>query len=40
MYNAYVLEGRVIKYSKDRFITYPPREYQLKLEDSTGRESK
>ena len=31
MYNIYVLEGGVVKYSKDRFITYPPREYQLKL---------
>jgi hypothetical protein len=31
MYNIYVFEGGVIKYSKDRYTTYPPREYQLKL---------
>jgi len=40
MCNVYVIEGRVVKYSKDRYTTYPPREYQLKLGDSTGGESK
>jgi hypothetical protein len=40
MYNIYVLEGGVVKYSKDRFITYPPREYQLKLEKFHGRRIK
>jgi hypothetical protein len=39
MCNVYVIEGRVVKYSKDRYTTYPPREYQLKLGGSTGRES-
>jgi hypothetical protein len=29
MYDVYVFEGRVVKYSKDRYTTYPPREYQL-----------
>jgi len=40
MCNVYVFEDRVVKYAKDRYIIYPPREYQLKLGDSTGRESK
>jgi len=29
MYNVYVFEGRVVKYTKDRYTIYPPREYQL-----------
>jgi hypothetical protein len=37
MYNIYVFEGRVVEYTKDRYITYPPREYQLKLRRFHGR---
>ena len=37
---VYVFEGKVVKYAKDRYIIYPPRGYQLKLEDSTGGKSK
>jgi hypothetical protein len=37
MCNVYVFEGKVVKYTKDRYIIYPPREYQLKLEKFHGR---
>jgi hypothetical protein len=40
MYNIYVFEGGVVKYSKDRYTTYPPREYQLKLRRFHGRRIK
>jgi hypothetical protein len=37
---VYIFEGKVVKYAKDRFIIYPPREYQLKLEKFHGRKVK
>jgi hypothetical protein len=37
MCNVYVLEGGVVEYSKDMYIIYPPREYQLKLRRPHGR---
>jgi hypothetical protein len=36
----YVFEGKVVKYAKDRYIIYPPREYQLKLGKHHGRRIK
>jgi hypothetical protein len=37
---VYVFEGKVVKYAKDRYIIYPPREYQLKLGKHHGRRIK
>jgi len=40
MCNIYVFEGKIVKYAKDRYIIYPPREYQLKLRKHHGRKIK
>lgn len=32
MCQACVFEAKVVRFSKDRYIIYPPREHQLKLE--------
>jgi hypothetical protein len=40
MCNVYVFEGRVVKYAKDMYTTYPPREYQLKLRRFHGKRVK
>jgi hypothetical protein len=36
MCTIYVFEGKVIKYSKDRYVIYPPRGYQEKLKKLHG----
>ena len=28
---VYVFEAKVVKYAKDRYVIYPPKEYQEKL---------
>jgi hypothetical protein len=40
MCNVYVFEDKVVKYAKDRYIIYPPREYQLKLRRFHGKRIK
>jgi hypothetical protein len=40
MSKVYVFEAKVIRFSKNRYIIYPPREYQLKLEKFHGRRIK
>jgi hypothetical protein len=34
---VYVFEGKVIKYSGNRYVIYPPKEYQEKLSRFHGR---
>jgi hypothetical protein len=40
MSQVYIFEARVVKFSRDRYIVYPPREYQLKLRKHHGRRVK
>ena len=40
MSQVYVFEAKVVRFSKNRYIIYPPREYQLKLEKFHGRKIK
>jgi len=37
---VYVFEGKVVKYAGDRYVIYPPREYQEKLGKHHGRKVK
>ena len=37
---VYVFEGRVVKYAGDRYVIYPPKEYQEKLRKHHGRRVK
>jgi hypothetical protein len=40
MSQVYVFEAKVVRFSKNRYIIYPPREYQLKLEKFHGKKVK
>ena len=35
-----MFEGKVVKYAGDRYVIYPPREYQEKLGKHHGRKVK
>ncbi len=37
---TYVFEASVVKYTKDRIVIYPPKEYQEKLRQYRGRRIK
>ncbi len=37
---VYNFEGKIIKFSGNRYIIYPPREYQEKLKKHHGRKVK
>jgi len=37
---VYVFEGKVVKYARDRYVIYPPKEYQEKLKKHHGRKVK
>jgi hypothetical protein len=39
-YPVYVFEAKVVRFSKSRYIIYPPREYQEKLRRFRGRRVK
>jgi hypothetical protein len=36
----YVFEATVVKYAKDRYVIYPPKDYQEKLRKFHGRKVK
>jgi hypothetical protein len=40
MSQVYVFEAKVVRFSKNRYIIYPPREYQEKLRRFHGRRIK
>jgi hypothetical protein len=40
MSQVYVFDAKVVRFSKNRYIIYPPREYQLKLKKFHGRKVK
>ncbi|MFZ8783344.1 MAG: hypothetical protein ACO2OR_05115 [Desulfurococcaceae archaeon] len=40
MSQVYVFEAKVVRFSKNRYIIYPPGEYQLKLEKFHGKKVK
>ena len=40
MSQVYVFEAKIVRVSKNRYIIYPPREYQLKLRKHHGRRIK
>jgi hypothetical protein len=40
MSQVYVFDAKVVRFSKSRYIIYPPREYQLKLKKFHGRKVK
>jgi len=40
MSQVYVFEAKIVRFSKNRYIIHPPREYQLKLEKFHGRRIK
>jgi hypothetical protein len=40
MSQVYVFEAKVVRFSKSRYIIYPPREYQEKLRRFHGRRVK
>jgi hypothetical protein len=40
MSQVYVFEASIVKYSKDRVVLYPPREYQEKLLKHHGKKVK
>jgi hypothetical protein len=37
---VYVFEATVVKYAKDRYVIYPPKEYQEKLKKLHGEKVK
>ena len=37
---VYVFEGKVVKYAGDRYVVYPPREYQERLGKYHGKKVK
>ena len=37
---VYVFEGKVVKYAGNRYVIYPPKEYQEKLRKHHGRKVK
>ncbi len=37
---VYVFEATVVKYTRDRIVLYPPKEYQEKLKKYHGRKVK
>jgi hypothetical protein len=37
---VYVFEGKVIKYARDRYVIYPPKDYQEKLKRPHGEKVK
>jgi hypothetical protein len=40
MGTIYVFEATVVKYAKDRYVVYPPKEYQEKLRKLHGEKIK
>jgi len=40
MTEVYVFEASIVKISGDRYVIYPPREYQEKLKNHHGRRVK
>jgi hypothetical protein len=40
MSQVYVFDAKAVRLSKNRYIIYPPREYQLKLKKFHGRKVK
>jgi len=40
MGTIYVFEATVVKYAKDRYVVYPPKEYQEKLRKLHGEKVK
>ncbi len=40
MSQVYVFEAKIIKYSLNRYVIYPPKEYQEKLKQYHGRKVK
>ncbi len=40
MSTVYVFEATVVKYAKDRYVIYPPKDYQEKLRKFHGRKVK
>jgi len=37
---VYVFEGKIVKYAGNRYVIYPPKEYQEKLRRHHGRKVK
>jgi len=40
MSQVYVFEAKIVRFSKNRYIVYPPRQYQLKIGKHHGRKTK